>query len=147
MKKPAVAAILGAAIIPVLLAFAGNSVAGCKKDEPPPPLPVASDTPAPPPATVQLTPDLPDAADETDGDGDAKHFYGGHPDVGGLRACCNALAGNAASMPPPQNMYAANAAAYCQAMVASINSPGQKDAMIAGIRGALRGATLPAACH
>ena len=66
---------------------------------------------------------------------------------GSLKACCQALQQNSVSMPPPQNLYAASAASYCLATVASISSPQQKDAMLAGIRGALRGAPMPSVCH
>jgi len=75
-----------------------------------------------------------------------KKGMGKPADASGLRACCAALKSNAASMPPPNNVYAENAAAYCSASVASINTPGQKDAFILAIRGALRGAAVPAQC-
>ena len=147
MKTTRLSAVLGAAALPVLIGLFGNGCSGCKKDEPPPPLPAATEPSAPPPATVMLAPPVEDAADESDGDGDAHKATGKPLDITGLRACCAALAQNAASMPPPQNMYAASAASYCQAAVASVNTPGQKDALIAGIRGAMRGAAVPAACH
>ncbi len=67
-------------------------------------------------------------------------------DVTGLRACCAALAQNATSMPPPNGAYAAAAASYCSGAVASVNQPSQRDAVFAGVRGLLRGATPPAAC-
>jgi hypothetical protein len=72
---------------------------------------------------------------------------GGGGQFASLRACCQALQQNSASMPPPQNLYAAGAASYCLATVASISNPAQKDAMLAGIRGALKGVPMPAACH
>lgn len=72
---------------------------------------------------------------------------GGGGGFGNLGACCQALAQNAVSMPPPQNLYAANAAAYCKGAVASISSPAQKDAVLAGIRGALKGVPMPAVCR
>lgn len=72
---------------------------------------------------------------------------GGGGGFGSLRACCQALQQNSVSMPPPQNMYAAAAAQYCFASVAAISSPQQKDALLAGVRGALRGAPLPGACR
>ncbi|MCS6898664.1 MAG: hypothetical protein RMJ98_03085 [Myxococcales bacterium] len=72
---------------------------------------------------------------------------GGGGGFGSLRACCQALQQNSVSMPPPQNMYAAAAAQYCFASVAAISSPQQKDAILAGIRGALRGAPMPGACR
>lgn len=72
---------------------------------------------------------------------------GGGGGFGSLRACCQALQQNSVSMPPPQNMYAAAAAQYCFASVAAISSPQQKDALLAGIRGALRGASMPGSCR
>lgn len=143
MNKNTVAAAFGAFAIPVLLAFAGN---GCKKDEEPPPMPATTEATAAPVPTVELALPVEDAADE-DADADAKKVTGGSTDITKLRACCNALASNAASMPPPQNMYAASAAAYCQGAVAAVNSPSQKDALFAGIRSALKGAAMPGACQ
>ena len=72
---------------------------------------------------------------------------GGGGSFGNLKACCQALAQNGVSMPPPNNIYAAAAASYCNASVSAISSPAQKDAVLAGIRGALRGAPMPAVCR
>ena len=144
MKTTRFSAVLVAAFLPFAIAA---SVQGCKKDDPPPPMPVTAEPSAPPPPAFTVA--MP--ADSTDMDASAedahKTGYGKPPDITGLRACCAALAGNAASMPPPNNMYAAAAASYCQATVNSVNTPGQKDALLAGIRNALRGAGLPGACH
>jgi len=63
-----------------------------------------------------------------------------------LKSCCAALKNSAATMDPPKNVYAENAAAYCNASVGSINTPGQRDAFFASIRGALRGADMPTQC-
>jgi hypothetical protein len=72
---------------------------------------------------------------------------GGGGGFSSLRACCMALQQNSKSMPPPNNLYAASAATYCLATVASISNPQQKDAMLAGIRSALRGAPMPSVCR
>jgi hypothetical protein len=146
MKTTRISAVLVAAALPLLVGFFGNGAVGCKKDEPPPPLPAATETAAPPPATVQLAPPPDDAGDVVDADADAKKYTGPAPDVTGLRACCAALAQNAASMPPPQNLYAASAASYCQAAIASAGTSGAAG-VLAGIRSALKGAAMPAACH
>ena len=74
-------------------------------------------------------------------------MVGKAPDLTGLRNCCSALAANAASMAPPQNMYAASAAAFCSAGVSAVNTPGAKDQLLSGIRNAMRGAAMPAACR
>ena len=116
-------------------------------DEAPPP-PV--DPPvAPPSSPVTLTPIEVDAGDAGDAgdDGDARKSGGGPVDVTGLRACCNALAQNAASMPPPNNAYAAAAASYCSATVSSVNDVRQKDAMMSQVRTLLRGSALPGSCR
>jgi len=77
----------------------------------------------------------------------ANHGGGGGGQFASLRACCQALSQNAASMPPPQGMYALAAANYCHGSVAAISSPQQKDAMVSTLRGMLKGAALPAACR
>ncbi len=133
---------LAVVAVPLIAVLAG----GCKKDEPPPPLPVASETAVPPPTPVSLTPDLPDAPD--DGDADAKPVGVGKPfDSSRIRACCAALRQNAASAPPPNNAYMLAAAGYCDAVSSSLNKPGQTDAVLAMVRGALKGAPAPAACR
>lgn len=138
--------LLPVALLGVAVPLVGALAGGCKKDEPPPPMPVTSETAVPPPAPVSLTPDPPDAPD--DGDADAKKTGGGQPfDVSRIRACCAALKQNAASSPPPNNMYMLAAGQYCDALSASINKPGQTDATLGMIRGALKGAPAPAACR
>jgi hypothetical protein len=123
-----------------LLMMMGQAIQGCKKDEPPPPMPVDKEEPPATPATVVLTP-IEDAGDE-DGDGDAKPVGRGTY-VGNLAACCAALQGNAASAPPPQNIYYQSAAAYCN----GANKSGQSASAVNTIRGMLRGANLPSSCR
>lgn len=132
-----------ALLVPLVAALA---IRGCRKDEPPPPLETA---PAPPPSSsVVLVPPPEDAGADADAGDAAPDASPGKPlDLTGLRACCAALSQNASSMPPPQSLYAANAAGLCTATVASINSPSQKDAMLASIRTALRGSPMPAQCR
>jgi hypothetical protein len=98
---------------------------------------------------IDIVPIAADASDDVDGsDADAKATGSGVAyDPSHLKACCVALQANAASMPPPQNLYAQAAAQYCLAAVASVNSPTQKDQVLAGIRNTLKGGTLPANCR
>jgi hypothetical protein len=133
--------LLRALWLPCALVAFGAACNGCKgRDEAPPPLPASTETaPAPPPTVNLAPPPLPeDAGDEAD----AKKVVTG---VGGssLRACCAALRSNAASMPPPNNAYALAAAAYCDSAVAS----GQdRNAIVQGIRSALRSSSMPGSC-
>lgn len=115
---------------------------GCKKDEPPPPLPSAA------PATTPSAPlvlEVEDAGDDGDAaDGDADGPKGPFKPAASMKACCNALSQNAASAPPPTNMYLLSAAAACNAAVVQ----GKDKSTISGIvAGALKGAGMPAACR
>ncbi|MBK7581481.1 MAG: acyltransferase [Myxococcales bacterium] len=114
--------------------------AGCKKEEPPPPLPSAAPASTPSAPLVLEVEDAGDDGDAADADADAKK--GTYVPSASLKACCNALAQNAASAPPPTNMYMMQAAAACNAAVA------QGKTSVAGIvSGALKGASMPAACR
>src|ERR1043166_4445427 len=87
---------------------------GCKKDEPPPPLPSAAPANTP---SAPLVLEVEDAGEDvTDADADAKKV--GTGTGRSMKACCAALAQNAASAPPPTNMYMMQAAAACNAAVA-----------------------------
>src|SRR6185436_12969433 len=68
-------------------------------------------------------------------------------DVAGLRACCTALQQNAASMPPPNNTYALQAATMCQSLVGALAAGSTTKAGALGSIGSiLKGANLPPAC-
>jgi hypothetical protein len=68
-------------------------------------------------------------------------------DVAGLRACCTALQQNAASMPPPNNTYALQAASVCQSLVTALASGATtKSGALGSIGSVLKGANLPPAC-
>jgi hypothetical protein len=119
---------------------------GCKKDEPPPPLPSAAPAPTPA-APVQLAPedagsDVVDSAIEDANAADAKKVVG--TASSGLKRCCAALQQNAASAPPPTNVYMLQAAAVCNAAVAAGKD---KNNVIGALAGALKGAGLPASCR
>jgi len=131
--------ILGS-IAPALLLLATGAVTGCKKEEPPPPLPSAAPVATAPPAPLQLkpidagAPPAPSASAKPVG-----HGSGG----GGLGPCCAALAQNAASAPEPTKSYMVQAAAMCSSFAAQ----GRDKAALAGIlMGILRGAGMPTAC-
>lgn len=125
-------------MVPVCVAF----YTGCKKEEPPPPLPSAAPAATP---SAPLVLEVEDAGDDGDaGDADADAKVGKGVPAASLKACCAALAQNAASAPPPTNMYMMQAAAACNAAVAQ----GKDKASVVGIvSGALKGAGMPAACR
>ena len=115
---------------------------GCKKDDPPPPLPSAAPASTP---SAPLVIEVEDAGDDGDaGDADADAKVGKGVPAASLKACCAALAHNAASAPPPTSLYMMQAAAACNAAVAQ----GKDKASVTGIvSGALKGAGMPAACR
>ena len=129
--------------IGLILPLGGLVYSGCKKDEPPPPLPSAAPA-ATPSAPLELAVEdaSPDVEDASDADADAKP--GPYKPAASLKACCAALQQNAASAPPPTNRYMMQAAAVCNAAAAQ----GKDKASAAGmIAGALKGAGMPAACR
>jgi hypothetical protein len=117
------------------------SAYGCKKDEPPPPLPAApaaaSTTAAPP--TLELAPEpVPSASAEP-----PKKTGQGVPGAS-LKKCCDALAQNSKSAPPPNNTLMLNAAQACNIAVAA----GQgAPAVLNAVRAAIGGGPLPAGCQ
>ncbi|HEU4534833.1 MAG TPA: hypothetical protein VFS00_11970 [Polyangiaceae bacterium] len=123
-----------------VLALGAGACRGCERDVPPPALPTdTTPTVAAPPTIDPLPP--PVASDGDAGAAGAPRPSG--PPASSLRACCAALRSNAASMPPPNNAYALAAAAYCDSAVAS----GQdRNAIVQGVRSALKGANLPGSC-
>jgi hypothetical protein len=126
----------------LLLPVVAVSYAGCKKEEPPPPLPSAAPVTTPS-APLELA--IEDAGDDGDADAEAgPKKTGPYKPAASLKACCNALAQNAVSAPPPTNAYMLQAAAACNAAVAQGKSAGS---ILAVVRGALKGAGMPAACH
>jgi hypothetical protein len=127
--------------IGLMLPASALAYAGCKKEEPPPPLPSAAPANTP---TAPLVLEVEDAGEDVeDADADAKPT-GPYKPAASLKACCAALQQNAASAPPPTNMYMLQAAAVCNAAAAQ----GKDKASAAGIiSGALKGAGMPAACR
>lgn len=132
--KPALLGLL----LPVGMAF----YTGCKKKEPPPPLPSAQ--PAPTPAQpLELKPE--DAGIDAPVEAAVKKKVTGHyVRSSSLSKCCAALLQNSKSAPPPTSVYMAQAAAACNAAVAAGK---EKNSVMAMIQGALRGAGMPASCR
>jgi hypothetical protein len=126
----------------LLLPLGVLSYSGCKKDEPPPPLPSAAPANTP---SAPLVLEVEDAGpDVEDADADADVKIGPYKPAASMKACCAALQQNAASAPPPTNIYMMSAAAACNAAVAQ----GKDKSTIVGIvSGALKGAGMPAACR
>jgi hypothetical protein len=117
------------------------SIPGCKKDEPPPPLPSAppaASTPAAAPPTLELAPE-PVPSDSAE----VKKPTGG---VAGpsLRKCCDALAQNSKSAPPPNNTLMLQASQACNVAVAA---GAATPAVMAAVRAAMGGAALPPGCQ
>jgi hypothetical protein len=139
--------------LPVLVAVLGIGSTGmstCKKKEEDVPLPVPSaPAPAPAPTPVAVAPEEIAPPEPQDAAPDVKKTVKSAPaDVAGLRACCTALQQNAASMPPPNNAYAQQAASLCQSFVAALAAgSATKAGALGSINSILKGANLPPACR
>jgi hypothetical protein len=125
-------------LIPVAL-FGGCN--RCNPDKDPEPLPEAATTEQPETSLV-IEDAGEDVEDASDADADAKPIPG-RP-APNLKACCDALSQNAASAPPPMNLYMQQAADACRTAIAQ----GKDKSTISGIiSGMLKGAQMPAACR
>ena len=124
-----------------LLISLGVAFPACKKDEPPPPLPAASEAPAEPAPALTLAPEEDAGADV---DADAPKATGPWKPRSSMANCCAALKQNAASAPPPTNTYMMTAAGICQGLVAQ----GKDNAAVrAAVRAALQGSAMPGGCR
>ena len=130
---------------PVLLGLVVSSLAagyvGCKKDEPPPPLPSAAPAAVPTPtAPVELVPEEVPVASAS---ASVKKPTGGGAPAQSFAKCCAALTQNAASAPEPTKTTLTQAAGMCNSLVAAGKSgPG----VVSAIQGVLRGVGMPSAC-
>jgi hypothetical protein len=115
------------------------ALTGCKKEEPPPPLPAAQPTASQ--AVLELK--AADAGVEEIDSGAPKKTGGRGGGGGPLTACCKALAQNANLAPEPTKTYMMQAAAMCNSAAAAGQGMGSVVGMLSG---ALRGAAMPAAC-
>ncbi len=119
-----------------------TSYLGCKKDEPPPPLPSAAPAATPTPAApLELAPEPVASASAS---ASATPKAGGGGSAPSLAKCCSALIQNAASAPPPNNLYMTQAGQLCQAMVSAGQGSG---AILSAIAGKLGGGNMPTACR
>ena len=144
--------LIAVACFPLLLTLMGLGASGCKKkeDEPPPPPPPVAVAPAPAPTPVAIMTEEEAGPPVEDVVPDVKKVVAHAPpaDVAGLRACCTALQQNAASMPPPNNAYALQAAQLCQGLVAALAAGSTtKLGALGSISCVLKGANLPPACR
>jgi hypothetical protein len=118
------------------------SSTGCKKDEPPPPLPSAppaASTPAAVATTLDLAPEpVPSASAEV------KKPTGTGVAGPSLKKCCDALAQNSKSAPPPNNTLMLQASQACNVAVAA---GAATPAVMAAVRAAMGGASLPPGCQ
>ena len=149
MKKTLIAVGYLPLLVGLLATLPGSS--GCKKkEEEMPPAPSATPPPpAPAPTPVVIAPEEDAGAPVDDGGADVKKPAGksAPADVAGLRACCTALEQNAASMPPPNNAYALQAANMCKSLVNGLASgSATKAGALGAIGGIMKGANLPPAC-
>jgi hypothetical protein len=124
-------------LVPALL-----SATGCKKDEPPPPLPTAppaASTPAAVATTLELAPEpVPSESAEP------KKPTGTGVAGPSLKRCCDALAQNSKSAPPPNNTLMLQASQACNVAVAAGAASPQ---VMAAVRAAMGGAALPPGCQ
>ena len=136
----ACARVTSARIVPSVVLASALALPGCKKDEPPPPLPVE---PAPS-ATVEQPLELkPEDAGVPPKPVEKPKTGGTGSSAGSLQNCCAALTQNAASAPEPTRTYMLQAAAMCTAAAASGKD---KQSIVGVLTGALKGAGLPVAC-
>jgi len=136
MSKGSIATVWRGAALALVLA----SAVGCKKDEPPPPLPepkVVETAEAP----LVLEPE--DAGPPVQEKAPPKTGGGGARKASGLARCCAALRQNATSAPPPTKDYMLYAAGACDLAAAQGKD---KQSAVSMITSALKGAGLPADC-
>lgn len=99
-------------VLGLLLPLGLAAYTGCKKEEPPPPLPSAAPVTTP---SAPLVLEVEDAGveDVVDADADAKKV--GTGSAASMKKCCQAVAQNAANAPEPTKTYMQGLAAACLA--------------------------------
>ncbi|HEU4579308.1 MAG TPA: hypothetical protein VFS67_13680 [Polyangiaceae bacterium] len=126
----------------VFAAALGTSMLGCRKDEPPPPLPEAP-KPAEPAAVAPLELKPEDAGKPPEPAAAPPAKATARKASGGLAACCAALRQNAANAPEPTKGYMLTAAGVCDG---AAQSGVDKDGTLKTIRAMLKGAGVPTDC-
>jgi hypothetical protein len=120
------------------LALVLGSAVGCKKDEPPPPLPEPKAVVTAEEAPLELKPE--------DAGAPVQEKVAPKPTARkptGLAQCCAALRQNAASAPEPTKGYMLYAAGACDLAAAQGKD---KQSAVSMLTNALKGAGLPTAC-
>lgn len=138
MSKGSIATLWRGAALALVPGLVLASAIGCKKDEPPPPLPepqVVETAEAP----LELKPE--DAGAPVEPKAPPKR--GGARKASGLARCCAALRQNAANAPEPTKQYMQYAAQACDLAAAQGKD---KQSAVGVITSALKGAGLPADC-
>jgi hypothetical protein len=133
--------VIGPVLLGVVVSLLATGYMGCKKDEPPPPLPSAAPAAVPTPtAPLELAPEEVPSAAPSDS---VKKPTGGGAPAQSFAKCCAALTQNAASAPEPTKTSLTTAAGLCNSMVAAGKTgPG----IVSAIQGLLRGVGMPSAC-
>ena len=129
-----------ACLAPTLLVIA----IACGKKESDAPVIAPAPTPAPVPTPAQVVPEeIASAEPSASASASVKPTGGGAWDPTGIKKCCAALRGNAASAPPDQQYQYNAAAAACDGMAGSQ----QGRQALASLRQFLLSAKMPAACQ
>ncbi|HEX3850788.1 MAG TPA: acyltransferase [Polyangiaceae bacterium] len=133
--------VIGPVLLGVVVSLLATGYMGCKKDEPPPPLPSAAPAAIPTPtAPLELAPEEVPSAAPTDS---VKKPTGVGVPAQSFAKCCAALTQNAASAPEPTKTSLTTAAGLCNSMVAAGKTgPG----IVSAVQGLLRGVGMPSAC-
>src|SRR5262245_17826356 len=140
MSKGSIASLWrGAALALIPGALVLVTAVGCKKDEPPPPLPEPKPVETAAEAPLELKPEDAGAPVQEK----AAPKPSGTARKSGLAQCCAALRQNAANAPEPTKGYMQYAAGACDLAAAQGKD---KQSAVSMIQSALKGAGLPADC-
>lgn len=129
---------LALVLTPLALLLAGC----CLRKDPPAPSDGASEAPAASAEPVPSGPAAPVTTSKPSVPGPALE----RAELADLRACCVALRSDSATAVSPHNVWLMAAANHCNAGLGAIRSPAQQEAVVNGVRNALRGAPVPEAC-
>ena len=132
--------VIGPVLLGVVVSLLATGYLGCKKDEPPPPLPSAAPAAVPTPTPL---PELPPEPVPSAAPAESVKKVGIAVPAQSFAKCCAALTQNAASAPEPTKTSLTTAAGICNSMVAAGKSgPG----IVSAFQGLLRGVGMPNAC-